>query len=290
MKPTTCLHRPALAGIAALGLTTIVLLAPAAHADTEVDPPEGPASTVVVADVEGVPGAAGEKTAVEAASEETATGPTAGTGEEVAAEAGEEVAAGPGEKVAAEAGEQAPAGTIEEAAPDSGDAPLAEGEAAPADGEAAPPDAEQDDLCVDGVAGDVQAAETGTAGTDDAVLNDATAEEGTAEEGTAEEGTAEDGTAEEGTDDSAGLPDAAPSGEGTTVVDPGCAVTTPDQAGNGPGGQDGDGTQLPVGGVDAGKGEATGQNMVLPIATAGALAAAVSLGAYTLVRRRRSDA
>lgn len=34
MKPTTCLSRPAIAGIAALGLTTTALLAPAAHANS----------------------------------------------------------------------------------------------------------------------------------------------------------------------------------------------------------------------------------------------------------------
>jgi hypothetical protein len=252
MNTTTPLHRrtPAITGIAALGLVTTVMLAPAAHADTELDRPEGSPSTAVVADVDDAAGAAGGETAAEAAPEAVA-----GTGEDVAL-----------------SGETAP-----EAGDELLDAEAAPAAADPAGETATTGNAEQDDLCVDGAAdgttGDQQGAETSAGAPTATDLGDV--------------------TAEEGADGAAGLPEAASSGEGTvtdTVTDPGCAATTPDQGDNAPGTRDGDETQLPVGGVDAGRGEAVSQNMVLPIATAGAVAAAVGLGAYTLVRRRRGEA
>ncbi|HRO93190.1 hypothetical protein [Citricoccus sp.] len=275
MQHTTPLYRrtPAITGMAALGLVTTVMLAPAAHADTDLDLAEGPASTIVVADVEGAAGTGGAEATVETAPE-----PVTGTGEEAPAETGEAPAGGTDEALTS--------GTGEAPTPETGDEPPVGAEAGPADAEpaegipAAGP-AEQDGLCTDAAAGDQQDAGTGDAAPTDTGTGDATIEAGT-------DGT--DGTT--GTDSLVETA-AAATGDGDgdgTLTDPGCAATAPDQAGTGPGAPSGDDTQLPVGGVDAGRGEAAGQNVVLPIATAGALAAAVSLGAYTLVRRRRSAA
>jgi hypothetical protein len=265
MNTTTPLHRrtPAITGIAALGLVTTVMLAPAAHADTERDGPEGSASTAVVANVDGAAGA---------------------TVEEPAAEAPREADTGAGDEAAPETGDQATAGTGEETASEAGgelsDAEAAPAEAGPADETEAIGTPEQDGLCADGAAGgaagDQEAAETGTAAPTDSGLTEGTAEEGA-------------DSAPGVADAAAGLPDAASSGDGA-VMDPACAAIPSVEADNGSGPRGGDETQLPVGGVDAGKGEAVSQNMVLPVAAAGAAAAAVSLGAFTLVRRRRSDA
>jgi hypothetical protein len=250
-QDTSYRRGPALAAAAAFGLATTVMLAPAAHADTENDRAAESASTTVVANAEGTMTPAGAENAAEPA---------------------REALAGTGEEVAPETGEQDTAGTSEQLTPEAGDEPLdveaASAEAEPAGQTAGPGNPEPQESCVDGATGDQQAA-----GTDTATVADTGRD---------------DGTGEEGANGAAGLPEAATSGEGT-ITDPACAATTPDQADNGPGAQEPDQTQLPVGGVDAGLGEVAGQNMVLPIATAGAAAAAVGLGAYTLVRRRRSD-
>jgi hypothetical protein len=261
MHTKTPLHRrpTALTGIAALGLVTTVMLSPAAHADTERDGPEESAGTAVVAEMDGAAETGGGETTVETAPESVT-----GTGEEAAADTGDQPATGTGEEPVAEAGDELIV------APEAGPADADPAEEAPAAGSP-----EQDGLCADGAAGDPQAAGAGAPAPTDAGLGDATAESGT------------DGT--DGADGAAVLTETA-TGDDGTATDPGCAATTPDQAGTGPGAPAGDDTQLPVGGVDAGRGEAPGQNMVLPIATAGAVAAAVSLGAYTLVRRRRSAA
>jgi hypothetical protein len=250
-KDTSYRRGPALAAAAAFGLATTVMLAPAAHAGTENDRAAESASTTVMAEAEGT---------------------AAPAGAENAAEPAREALPGTGEEVAAETGEQATAGTSGQLTPEAGDESL-DVEAGPAEAESAgqtagPGNSEPQESCVDGATGDQQAAGTDTATVADTGLDH--------------------GTAQEGPDDAAGLPEAA-SGAAGPVTDPGCAATAPDQADNGPGTGDEDETQLPVGGVDAGLGEAAGQNMVLPIATAGAAAAAVGLGAYTLVRRRRSD-
>lgn len=131
----------------------------------------------------------------------------------------------------------------------------------------------QDELCVDGAVNGVPG-EQSIPATGDPAAPVIDLDEGTAEEGSTEE---------------IGLVGAAATGEGA-VADVECAATTPGQADQAPGAPGSDEVALPVGGVDAGIGEAAGQDMVLPVLVAGTAAAAIALGAYTLVRRSRSSA
>ncbi len=231
-KDKTCRRGPALAAAAAFGLATTAMLAPAAHASTEVDRPEEFSSAQTVgADSVEVADVIGAQPVVEA-------------GTEVVVEADEGVAGDAGALPSeAEAIEET---TIED-------------------------NSDLDDRCGDGsteeqqspaaIAPDTAAAATGL----------------------------DEGFADEGPGGEAGLSDTVPVDDGD-LTSPECGGTTPGQVDEEPGSGGEEQAQLPVGGVDAGIGEATSQNIVLPIATAGAAAAAIGLGAYTLVRRGRSNA
>lgn len=225
---------PVLSTAAAFGLATIAVLAPAAHADTDVDRPEeiSNASTV---------------------------GPDSA-----------EVASGLGNEVVAETGDEAAVETGQEL-PDAGVALPAEADEVE---ETAVEDVhEQDDLCMNGA------------------LNGTTEEQLVPPTGVPTAAVADhnEGTAGEGIAGEAGLAVAAPTSEGPVSTSE-CAGTVPGQIDDGPAASDGDEAALPVGGVDAGIGEAARQNLVLPIGTAGVAAAAIGLGAYTLIRRSRSNA
>lgn len=244
---------PALAAAAAFGLATTAMLAPAAHANTEADRPEELSSAYTVrADSAEVVGVMGDEAVIE-------------TGDETVVEA------------VIETGDEAVVETDDEAVGDAGAVP---GEAEVTEETTIPSNSELGDLCVDGALdGATEEQQTPAATATDPVATDLAVPATGLNEG----------PADEGLDEEADLPDAEPIDEGTLTSSK-CEGAAPGQIDDDPDAGDEGETPLPVGGVDAGIGEAASQNMVLPIAAAGAAAAAIGVGAYTLVRRSRSDA